>query len=110
MDVRKWIPVLLSASACANAAIKTIEGPGGKIAYGAVDGQSAESGAMGAILKSFHNQYGDRPQVGTLFQVRVTQSVAAFFAVNKRTQGGGQLAGMIIVTKVGEDRVEAGVI
>lgn len=110
MRSRKWVLVLFAAVAWANAAITTVNTRAGEINYGKVDGQSTESGAMGAMLKSLHTQYGDRPQVGRLFQVRGTQSVAAFFSITKRTLGGGQLAGMIIVTKVGENRVEAGVI
>jgi hypothetical protein len=105
MRKAKWILVLLSAGACANAAMKTVDAPGGKIVYGAVDGQTTEAAAMGAMLKTLHTQYGDRPQVGKLFQVQGTQSVSAFFSI-----GNKHLAGMIIVAKVAENRVEAGVI
>jgi hypothetical protein len=98
--------LLFLTSACASA-VKTINGPqGGAISYGRVDGQTTEAGAMGAMLRSLHSQFGDRPQVGKLFQVRGTQSVAAFFSVNRRTQGKGQQAGLIIVTKVTTDDVE----
>jgi hypothetical protein len=105
--MRNWksILILLSTAVIANAAMKTAETQGGRVTYGTVDGQATESGAMGAVLKSLHTQYGDRPQVGRLFQVRGTQSVAAFFSVGNR-----HLAGMVIVTKVGANRVEAGMI
>jgi hypothetical protein len=83
---------------------------GGKVVYGKVDGQTTEAGAMGAILRSLHNQLGDRPQVGKLFQVRGTQSVAAFFSVNKKNQGGGQISGLIIAAKVTSDHVEAALV
>jgi hypothetical protein len=98
-------------AACAKGGLKTIDNSqGGKIVYGRVDGQATEAGAMGAMLRSIHNQYGDRPQVSKLFQVHGTQSVAAFFTVNKRSQGGGQMAGLIIVAKVTTDDVEAAVV
>jgi hypothetical protein len=103
--------VLCAATVFAQGGLKTINGPqGGKIAYGRVDGQTTEAGALGAMLHSLHQQYGDRPQVSKLFQVKGTQSVAAFFSVTKRTQGNGQLAGMVIVTKVANDQVEAAVL
>src|ERR1700685_804197 len=63
----------------AQGGLKTIDNSqGGKIFYGQVEGQITEAGAMGTILQSIHKQFGDRPQVGKLFQVRGTQSVAAF--------------------------------
>ncbi len=52
MRKANWILVLLSATACANAAMKTVDAPGGKIVYGAVDGQTTEAAAMGAMLKN----------------------------------------------------------
>ncbi|MFZ1129791.1 MAG: SHOCT domain-containing protein [Terriglobales bacterium] len=95
----------------AQAGLKTIDPPqGGKIVYGQVEGQTTEAGAMGAVLRSLHTQLGDRPQVGKLFQVRGTQSVAAFFSVNKRNQGGGQIAGLIIAAKAASNRVEAALV
>ena len=105
MPIWKLLPVLWITAAVASAAMKTVDAQGGKISYGPVDGQTVESGAMGAVLKSLHTQYGDRPRVGDLFQVRGTQSVAAFFSIADR-----HLAGMMIVTKVGGNRVEAGMV
>jgi len=91
--------------------LKTINNPGGgKIVYGQVEGQTTEAGAMGAVLHSLHDQFGDRPQVGKLFTVHGTQSVACFFSVNMRKQGGGQRAGMLIVAKATTDHVEAAVV
>jgi len=91
--------------------LKTINPPqGGKIVYGQVAGQTTEAGAMGAVLHSLHTQLGDRPQVGKLFQVHGTESVAAFFSVTKKNQGGAQIGGLIIVTKVTSDHVEAALV
>lgn len=94
----------------AQTALKTIDNPaGGHIVYGPVDGQSTEAGAMGAVLRSLHQQYGDKPQVGKVFQVRGTNSVAAFFTLTKRSQGNMKVAGMIIAARA-PDHVEAALV
>jgi hypothetical protein len=103
--------ILATASASAQQ-LHTIDPlGGGKIIYGQVAGQSTEAGAMGYILRNLHQNLGNKPQVGKLFTVRNTQSVAAFFSVTRHDQGQGkpplQIAGMIIATKVSTDHVEA---
>ncbi len=109
-------PIAASASSnslplVAQDGLKSINASGGgKIHYGHVEGQTTEAGAMGAVLRSLHNQLGDRPQVGKLFQVRGTQSVAAFFSVNNRNQGGVQIAGLIIAAKATSDHVEVALV
>jgi hypothetical protein len=83
-------------------ALKAIDNPaGGKIVYGVVDGASSEAGAMGQILSSLHRQYGDKPQVGKVFQVRDTNSAAVFFTLIKRNQGNAPIAGMLIASPSG---------
>jgi hypothetical protein len=100
-----------TAQAVAQGGLKTIDPPqGGKIVYGQVLGQSTEAGAMGAVLKSLHTSLGDKPQVGKLFQVHGTESIAAFFSVNRRIGGSGQIAGLLIVAKVSSDHVEAALV
>jgi hypothetical protein len=101
--------------ATAQGGLKTINPPqGGKIVYGQVDGQSTEAGAMGAVLRSLHNSLGEKPQVGKLFDVKGTDSVATFFTVARHDQGAGkgplQVAGLIIATKVSTDHVEAALV
>jgi hypothetical protein len=85
--------------------LKPINSPNaGKIVCGEIQGQSTEAGAMAAILRSVHQNTGQRPKVGKLFQARGSESVATFFTV---TGGKGKpLSGMIIVAKVSNDRVE----
>jgi hypothetical protein len=91
--------------------LQTIDPPqGGKIVYGQVAGETTEAGAMGAVLKSLHNSLGDKPQVGKLFQVRGTESIAAFFSVTRKIGGSGQIAGLLIVAKVTSDHVEAALV
>ncbi|HMG87293.1 MAG TPA: hypothetical protein VK574_16290 [Terracidiphilus sp.] len=91
--------------------LKTINPPGGgTIVYGQVAGQTTEAGAMGAVLRSVHQNVGEKPQVGKLFQVHGTESVAAFFSATRRNGNGGQVAGIIIATKVSSDHVEAALV
>ena len=99
--------------------LKTIDPPGGgKIMYGQVAGQSTEAGAMAYILHNLHQNLGDKPQVGKLFQVRNTQSVATFFSITRHDQVSAQgqgkaplhIAGLIIATKVSTDHVEAALV
>jgi len=95
----------------AHGALQTINTPqGGRIIYGEVEDQTTEAGAMGSLLRSLHSDYGERPQVGKLFQVRDSQSVATFFSITKHNDGNGQLEGLIIATKVTSDHVEAALI
>jgi hypothetical protein len=106
--------IVLCATLVRAQELKTIDPPqGGKIVYGQVKGQTTEAGAMGAVLRSLHNNLGNKPEVGKLFQVHGTESVAAFFSV-KRNQGAGkppsQIAGLIIATKVTSEHVEAALV
>jgi len=95
--------------------LKSIDPPaGGKIMYGQVAGQSTEAGAMGYILRNLHQNLGEKPQVGKLFDVKGTQSVAVFFSLSRHDQGAGkkplQIGGLIIATKVSTDHVEAALV
>jgi len=91
--------------------LTTINPPqGGTIIYGRVDGQTTEAGAMGAVLHSVHQNVGEKPLVGKLFQVHGTQSVAAFFSATRRNGNGGQIGGLVIVTKVSTDHVQAALV
>jgi hypothetical protein len=111
---RLFLPILSIAVLAAfttplhsQTALKTIDNPtGGKIVYGLVDGAGSEAAAMGIILSSLHRQYGDRPQVGKVFQVRDSNSAAVFFTLIKRNQANAPVAGMLIASPSG-DGVEA---
>jgi hypothetical protein len=106
---------LLLVTACTNppprSATKIINSPeGGTIAYGQVDGQTTEAGAMRSVLQSLQNQYGDRPEVGRVFKVRDTNSFAVFFTLFKKKQGNEKVAGMLIVSRFAPNRIEAGLV
>src|ERR1700761_8634906 len=74
--------MMLPSLGCAQSSLHTASAPqGGKISYGKIDGQANEAGAMGVLLRNLHTQHCVRPQVGRLFQVRNTNSVATFFSL-----------------------------
>src|SRR5271157_2989878 len=76
--------------------LKTINNPqGGKIVYGLVDGATTQPAAMAQVLRIVHNNCGEMPQVGRVFKVRGTDSVAVFFTVVNHPQGNKQVAGMV---------------
>jgi hypothetical protein len=95
----------------APSALNTIDTPqGGKIVYGRIAGATSEAGAMGAVLLAIHNEFGDKPNVGKIFRVHGTNSVAAFFNVVKRGQGNKPWAGMVIASTFAAGHIEAAVI
>ncbi len=80
-------------------ALKTINNPGGgQILYGPMGAQPSVQAAMGYMLRQLHGHYGDRPQVGRLFQDRSGQSLAAFFSVTAKNGGGQRIAGLVMVS------------
>ena len=100
--------LLLANAAHAQTPLQSIDSPGGgHIVYGHVDGETSEAGAMGAVLRGMHRQYGDKPQVGKVFQVKGSGSSAVFFTLVKRNQGNMPIAGLVIAAKTGADSVEA---
>ena len=110
------VPWLYLAAVCAPTAqaqtpLTTIDNPqGGKIVYGMVDGAARPAAAMGKVLRMVHNNCGEKPQVGKTFRVRGTESVAVFFTVVNRQAGNKQVAGLVIASVSGPNRVEAAVV
>ena len=91
--------------------LKTIKNPqGGIIIYGLVDGASSQAAAMSQILRNVHNSCGEKPQVGELFKVRGTNSVAVFFTVVNHPAGNEPVAGMLIAAPTGPHQVEAALV
>jgi hypothetical protein len=95
----------------AQATLRTIDDPqGGKILYGVVEGATSSAGAMSAVLRSVHNNCGERPQVGSVFRVRGTNSDAVFFTVVNRPQGNKHVAGLLIAAPSGPKLMEAALV
>lgn len=103
--------LLVATAARADMALTTLDNPGGgKIVFGQAVGQTTEAGAMGAVLRAEHNRTGERPQISRLFQVRGSNSVAAFFTTTNHAHSDVPVAGLVIVSQVAPDRVEVAVL
>jgi hypothetical protein len=88
--------------------LKTVTAPqGGKIVYGTVGGATTQAAAMGSILRSVHNNCGERPQVGQVFQFKGMNSVGVFFTVTNHPGGNRKVAGLVIANASGPRQVEA---
>jgi hypothetical protein len=80
-------------------ALKIINPPGGgQVVYGTMEAGRTPQAAMAFMLKQVHGHFGDRPQVSKVFQVRNSESYAAFFTLIAKTQGGKPIAGEVIVS------------
>src|ERR1035437_248538 len=98
-------------SADADDSLKTINNPGGgQVIYGPVTGQSTLQGAMATMLREVHGHFGDRPQIGKFFQSRSGDSVATFFSLTAKNQGGKRISGLVIVSMPGGAKPAAAVL
>ena len=102
---------LSPARAADNNALKTIDNPGGgQIIYGPLDDQSSMKDAMVVMLRNIHGHFGERPEIGKLFQTHGSDSLATFFTVTAKTQGGKHIAGLVIVAMPAGSKPAAAVI
>jgi hypothetical protein len=100
-----------SHTAAAQTPLKTINNPqGGIIVYGLVKGATSQAAAMSQVLQKVHNDCGDKPQVGSIFRVRGTNSVAVFFTVVNHPQGDKQVAGLLIAAPSGPNQMDAALV
>ena len=88
--------------------LKTVTAPqGGKIVYGTVAGATTQAAAMSSILRNVHNNCGEKPQVGQVFQFKGMNSVGVFFTVTNHPGGNRKVAGLVIANASGPRQVEA---
>jgi len=93
------------------APLTTISAPqGGKIVYGTVSGATTQAAAMAKMLSTVHNNCGEKPLIGKVFQFTGTNSVGVFFTVTDHPEGNIPLAGMVIATATGPNQVQAAMI
>ncbi len=100
-------------TALAQGGLKTIDAPeGGTIVYGQVEGAATKAQAMGTVLRAVHNQCGERPKVGRLFNASGTNSVAVFFTVARHPPGQKPIpvAGMVIASESTRGHIEAALV
>ena len=92
-------------------ALTTINSPqGGKIVYGPLPGTTTQADALARMLRAVHNNNGEKPQIGRVFQFTGSNSVGVFFTVTDHPDGNLQLAGMVIAAATGPNQVEAGMV
>jgi hypothetical protein len=88
-----------SAGRAQQDSLKTVDNPGGgQYVYGALTGQSTQVDAMVFMLRQVHGHFGDRPQIGKLFQSKDGGSLSTFFTLTAKTQRGQSIAGLVIVS------------
>ncbi len=104
--------VMLSAVCCAQRAVlrsapeqpqqvefTVVDNPGGgQFAYGTLTGQTTLTGGMLKMLRQVHARFGEKPQIGKLFQSRDGGSLATFFTLSAKNDGGKRVTGLVIVT------------
>ena len=71
---------------------------GGQFAYGTLTGQTSLSSGMVSMLRQVHARFGEKPQIGKLFQARDGSSLATFFTLSAKSIGGKQVTGLVIVS------------
>jgi hypothetical protein len=95
----------------ADNSLKTIDYPGGgQIIYGPLPDQSSLKDALVTMLKNIHGHFGERPEIGKLFQTHGSDSIATFFTVTAKNQGGTHIAGLLIVAMPSGSKAAAGLI
>ncbi len=83
---------------------------GGRIVYGSASGATTQAAAMSSMLKTVHNNCGEKPQIGRVFQFTGSNSVGVFFTVTDHPDGNLPLAGMVIATATGPNQAEAAMV
>jgi len=90
---------LHGAAAPAQIPQKTLTVGGGRVVYGTVDGAASQAAGLGAMLRSVHSKYGEKPKVSQVLRVRGTDSVAVFFNVVNHPEGNQTVAGMVLAAR-----------
>jgi hypothetical protein len=93
-------PVLASVPALAQGGLKVIDNPGGgQVIYGPVANQTTPQGTKVSVPRYIHSHFGNRPQVGNIFEGRDSQTFGSFFLVTAKSgnQAGKPLAGLVLI-------------
>lgn len=95
----------------AKSEIKILDNPGGgQYAFGAMTSQSNKDDALIYMLHQIHEKFGDKPQLGKLFQSRDGISLATFFTLTAKNMGGSPVTGLLIVTQHGKGVPQMGIL
>lgn len=91
--------------------IKILDNPGGgQYAFGLMSSQSNKADALIYMLHQIHGKFGDKPQVGKLFQSRDGSSLATFFTLTAKNMGGSPVTGLLIITQRGNGVPRMGIL
>ena len=91
--------------------IKILDNPGGgQYAFGPMTSQSNKADALIYMLHQIHGKFGDKPQVGKLFQSRDGSSLATFFTLTAKNMGGSPVTGLLIITQRGKGVPQMGIL
>ena len=95
----------------ARSEIKILDNPGGgQYAFGAMSSQTNKADALIYMLHQIHRRFGDKPQVGKLFQSRDRSSLATFFTLTAKNMGGSPVTGLLIITQHGNGVPQMGIL
>jgi hypothetical protein len=95
----------------AKSEIKILDNPGGgQYAFGAMTSQSNKADALIYMLHQIHGRFGDKPQMGKLFQSRDGSSLATFFTLTAKNMGGSPVTGLLIITQHGNGVPQMGIL
>ncbi len=90
---------------------KTIVNPGGgKITYGPLKGETSAQSAMGDMLRSLRDQFGEGPKLGRVVQDETGELLATFFSVTAKTDNDREVAGLVIVSVPHNGKARAAVL
>ena len=104
-------PHTQSAQQPAKNQIKILDNPGGgQYAFGPMTSQSTKADALIYMLHQIHGKFGDKPQVGKLFQSRDGSSLATFFTLTAKNMGGSPVTGLLIITQRGAGVPQMGIL
>jgi hypothetical protein len=88
----------------------TVNAPGGgQYIYGPFTGKGSMPDAVLYMLRSIHQYFGNRPELGKFVQSRDGTQTAAFFGVNAKGAGDKPMTGLFIVVRAA-DRSASGAV
>jgi hypothetical protein len=111
------IILILALAACAQPSngsgngFTTVNAPGGgQYIYGPFPGEGSMPDAVLYMLRSIHQYFGNRPELGKFVQSRDGTQTAAFFAVNAKAAGDKPMTGLFIVARSADGSASGAVV
>lgn len=103
--------VFYSSAQPAKNEIKIVQNrDGGEYAFGTLNSQNTKADALVYMLHQLHGKFGEKPQVGKLFQAKDGTSLSAFFTVTAKSTSGKHITGLIIITQRDQNPPQMGIL